>query len=90
MSGQVQAQEVVVTPHHTNGVLSRRMMGQYQSDMGAAFGPARERGRALAARAMLENPESKARMEQTYGVENCQRQYPEVYGLEQEPELVLP
>lgn len=84
------AKQVTVTSHHTDGVTSRRMMGQYRSSMGEDFEPARERGRALAANSMKQNPESKARMEATYGVEKCQRQYPEAYDLDQEPEIVLP
>ena len=40
---------------------------------------ARERGRLLAAQAMVNNPEQKKTVEAVYGVDYCKRRYPEVY-----------
>lgn len=51
---------------------------------------ARERGRALAANSIATNPEARAAVEAKYGVEKCMIQYPEAYGLDQEPRIVLP
>ena len=40
---------------------------------------AAERGRLLAAQAMVNNPEQKKTVEAVYGVDYCKRRYPEVY-----------
>lgn len=40
---------------------------------------AQERGRALAARAIANNPEQRKIVESTYGEDYCKRRYPEAY-----------
>lgn len=50
----------------------------------------RERGRRLAAQNMIANPEARERVEKAYGVVRCRVQYPEVYGLDAKPQIVLP
>ena len=40
---------------------------------------AKERGRKMAAEAIRINPESRRRVESTYGIEHCKRRYPEAY-----------
>lgn len=45
-----------------------------QSDQEAA-----ERGRLLTAHGMAVDPEGRARLEASYGIEYCRRRYPEAY-----------
>jgi hypothetical protein len=40
---------------------------------------AAERGRLFAARAIIENPEQRARVEATFGIRYCQLRWPEAY-----------
>ena len=82
--------KVVATPLHRNQKMSDRFMREARQSMGGDFAKARERGRALAAQSIKENPETKKLMEDTYGIERCKLQYPEAYDLDQEPEIVLP
>ena len=44
-----------------------------------AFPEAAERGRLLAASRIADDPETRKRMEDRYGVEFCRTQYPEAY-----------
>lgn len=39
-----------------------------------------ERGRRMAARAMISYPEARERTERMFGVEYCRQRYPEVYA----------
>lgn len=54
------------------------------------FKVARERGRSLAAQALIMHPEKKAEMERKFGLAQCRIQYPEAYGLKRKPVIVLP
>ncbi len=42
---------------------------------------AKERGRLFAARAIIENPEQRKRVEETYGKEYCRLRWPEAYEI---------
>ena len=54
------------------------------------YNHARERGRSMAAQAMLLDADKRKEMEAEYGVTNCRIQYPEAYGLKTKPRIVLP
>lgn len=41
---------------------------------------AREKGRLLAAQAMMRDPDARRRVEEVYGLEYSRRRYPEVYA----------
>ena len=83
-------ENVAATPLHKDKRASDRFMREVKKEMGDDFAKSRERGRALAAQSIKENPETRQLMEDTYGIEKCRLQYPEAYDLEQDPELVLP
>lgn len=75
----------------------RRQPRSYNAHQGTAvftspgqYAAARERGRAMAAEAMLLDTEKRKEMEAEYGVTNCRIQYPEAYGLKTMPRIVLP
>ena len=54
------------------------------------YNAARERGRRMAAEALMCDAEKRREMEDEYGVANCRIQYPEAYGLKTLPRIVLP
>lgn len=41
---------------------------------------AKERGRNMAAQAIIANPDSRKRVESAYGIEHCKNRWPEAYG----------
>ncbi len=41
---------------------------------------AKERGRHMAANAIIANPDSRKRVESAYGIEFCKNRWPEAYG----------
>lgn len=41
---------------------------------------AKERGRSMAAQAIICNPEARERVESKYGIEHCKQRWPEAYA----------
>ena len=41
---------------------------------------AKERGRLMAAQAVISNPEARHRVESKYGIEHCRQRWPEAYA----------
>jgi hypothetical protein len=46
----------------------------------AEIAVAKERGRAMAAQAIIANKDSRKRVESLYGIEFCKNRWPEAYG----------
>ncbi len=46
---------------------------------------ARERGRQMACRRIMEDDDARRRVEEAYGIEYCRRRYPEAYQVRLEP-----